>query len=302
MFPMFYVSQLASRRVKVSLGGQAADELFGGYARYALAHPARVVASWFRGRGEVAPQGDPKPAARVGGNLLKQLLDRRNVERIVRTGLLARDWRGRYFANFAKLGEAEWLRLFSPAVVSRAQAWDTFAATLARSPATDPADKLMHWDLQTYLPGLFQQDDRMSMANGLESRVPLADPRLVRFAFHSAFDLKLRGGATKWLLRKAVADVLPGEVLNRRKVGFDTPTERWMRSTHREFVRETLLSSRARSRGFWSADGLRALMDDDTRPGWNDLTWKVLAVETWARVFLDRDTPAGVAPGGPRAA
>lgn len=302
MFPMYCVSRLASKRVKVCLGGQAADEIFGGYARYALAHPGKVLASWYSGRSELAHATGAPPSARVGGNLFKQLLDRGNVSRLLRTGLLATSWSSRYFANFAKLSERDWLRVFTREVVSRRRAREIFEETLERSPATDPADKLMHWDLQTYLPGLFQQDDRMSMANSLESRVPLADPRLVRYAFHSPFDLKVRGGATKWVLRQAVADVLPGEVLNRRKVGFDTPTERWMRTTHRDFVRDTLHSQRAQSRGFWSGEALRALVDDEQRPGWYDLTWKALAIETWAQVFLDRRAPSGVLPEGRHAA
>ena len=89
----------------------------------------------------------------------------------------------------------------------------------------------------------------MCMANSLESRVPIADPRVVRFALHTRFDLKLRGGATKWILRRAVADVIPADVLSRRKVGFDTPAESWMRDRHPDFVRDLLLSKAARERG-----------------------------------------------------
>src|SRR4029077_548622 len=107
----------------------------------------------------------------------------------------------------------------------------------------------------------FHQDDRMSMANSLESRVPLADPRVVRFAWHTSFDLKVRSGASKWILREAVADVIPAEVLNRRKVGFDTPAEKWMRGSQSGFVRDLLLSTRARTRGLWNGSGVERLLD-----------------------------------------
>ena len=145
----------------------------------------------------------------------------------------------------------------------------------------------MHWDMQTYLPGLFHQDDRMNMAAGLESRVPLADPRMVAFALQTAFDLKFRGGASKWVLRKAVSDVLPDWILNRRKVGFDTPAESWMRGQHAGFVRDLLLSQPSKNRGMWNLRGIEALLQNTRAPHWFDVTWKLVCLEAWARVFLD---------------
>jgi asparagine synthase (glutamine-hydrolysing) len=300
MLPMYYVSQLAARRVKVCLGGQAADEIFGGYARYALVHPARVLRSWAFDR--QASAADGTPGSRLSGNLWKQLVDRRNLLRLAsNVGALA-GWRRRYFNNFAKVPERSWLSIFADReCVSRGAAWEVFNQTLDASPAVDPADKVMHWDMQTFLPGLFQQDDRMSMANSLESRVPLADPRMVEFAFHSRFDLKFHGGASKWILRQAVADLVPAEVINRRKVGFDTPAEAWMKSRHADFVRDTLLSQRARERGMFSPAGIARLLDRTEHPLWFDLAWKALCIETWATVFLDgaRPMPATSDNAGP---
>jgi asparagine synthase (glutamine-hydrolysing) len=150
-------------------------------------------------------------------------------------------------------------------------------------------DKIMHWDLQTYLTGLFHQDDRMSMASSLESRVPLADPRLVRFAFKVPADLRFRSGASKWVLRKAVSTMLPSLVLNRRKVGFDTPAEAWL-NQHNAFVRDTLLSSRSMSRGFWNRRGIESLLESKDF----DRLWKVLSIELWASIFLDSRPPSGL--------
>ncbi len=303
MLPMDAVVQLAARRVKVCVGGQAADEVFGGYARYALAHPWKVASQWAKGapaslaaklRARASRASNPGAAgpATVGGNVWKQFAERGTLERIarnVRTGADGLfDWRDRYFNNFAKVPEAHWRDLFAdPAMVSRASMRALFRETVDASPATDPADKVMHWDAQTYLTGLFQQDDRMSMAHSLESRVPLADPRVVRFAFRSGFDLKFRDGASKWILRRAVADVIPAEVLNRRKVGFDTPAVRWMQSTHRDWVRDTLTSQAARSRGFWNARAMNAWLDRPADPLWFDVMWKALCVELWATLTLD---------------
>jgi asparagine synthase (glutamine-hydrolysing) len=285
LIPMYHVSRLAAGRVTVCLGGQAADEVFGGYARYALVHPARVVSSWFSGQTPSDSSGEANP---VGRNLLKQIVDLQNIRRIGRT-IGFGGWSDRYFNNFAKVPEALWLDVLpSPEFVSRRRARAAFQEGLARSPAEDPGDKILHWDMQTYLTGLFQQDDRMSMANSLESRVPIADPRVVRFALHTRFDLKLRGGATKWVLRRAVSDVIPPEVLSRRKVGFDTPAKSWMRDRHPGFVRDLLLSRAAKERGFYDHVSVERFLDRPQTPYWFDIIWKLASIEAWASTFLDR--------------
>jgi asparagine synthase (glutamine-hydrolysing) len=285
MFPMFYVSQLAASQVKVCLGGQGADEIFGGYARYALGRPSQVMRSWFTGRRGQATGTDG--TAEVGGNLRRQF-DTRTVYRLLRNAGNLMNWERSYFENFATVPEATWAQVFQSSVFySRERSRQLFHETVHRSPATDPADKVMHWDVQTYLTGLFHQDDRMSMAVSLESRVPLADPRLVQFAFRTGFDLKFRGGASKWILRQAVSDTLPESVLTRRKVGFDTPVQSWMKQRHSGFLRDVLLSTSARQRGFWNSASVDHLLSHPATDGWFDVVWKILSIETWASIFLD---------------
>lgn len=293
MFPMFHVSRLAARRVKVCLGGQAADEIFGGYARYALAEPGKVLRSWWNDlRHRVATAG----TSHVGGNLGRQLREPRYLLRTARAALGGGlSWRTRYFESFAKVSAGTWKGLLDHDFVSRERARASYDAGLRASPARHPTDLVMHWDQQTYLTGLFQQDDRMSMANSLESRVPLADPRLVRFAFRTHRNLKLRAGASKWALRQAVSDVVPEDVLNRRKVGFDTPAEQWMKNAHRDFLRDLLLSSASRERGWIDPVAMTDWLDHPHRPAWFDVVWKATMIEAWAKTFLDGH-PAPVAP------
>jgi len=286
LIPMYHVSRLAARDVKVCLGGQAADEIFGGYARYALIQPAQVLSSWFSSPSGAEPES---PGHSVGRNLLKQIADAQNLRRIVHT-VGAGSWRARYFENFAKVPESHWRKLLpSEKFVSRRRARAMFEDGINRSPAREPGDKILHWDIQTYLTGLFQQDDRMAMANSLESRVPIADPRVVRFALHTSFRLKLHGGASKWVLRRAVADMIPSSILGRRKVGFDTPAHVWMRDRHRGFIRELLLSRKARERGFYDSRAIEHLLDRPRSPFWFDIVWKLASIEAWASLFLDQN-------------
>jgi asparagine synthase (glutamine-hydrolysing) len=171
MFPMSRVSELASRSVKVCLGGQAADEIFGGYARYALGRPMQVIRSWFFDRHQGA--GHSNTEASVGGNLARQFAEGGTLYRLARNARHLTHWETSYFEHFAKVPERAWLEVFSgPEFCSRSRSRQLFHDVVRRSPATEPMDKIMHWDLQTYLTGLFHQDDRMSMASSLESRVP----------------------------------------------------------------------------------------------------------------------------------
>jgi len=306
MFPMSRVSQLASSEVKVCLGGQAADEIFGGYARYALGRPAQVIRSWYSGRRASARNVSTRDSsarrsgveARFGSNLAPQFAEGGTLYRLARNARHLINWESGYFEHFAKVPERSWMEIFSgPEFCSRARCQQLFHEAVGRSPASEPMDKIMHWDLQTYLTGLFHQDDRMSMANSLESRVPFADPRLVRFAFKVDPNLRFRGGASKWILRKAVSTMLPSLVLGRRKVGFDTPAALWI-GQHDGFVRDTLLSTRSLERGFWSKRGLESLLAS----GQFDILWKVLCIELWASIFLDgspmlSSTTSGVREG-----
>ena len=133
----------------------------------------------------------------------------------------------------------------------------------------------------------------MSMANGLESRVPIADPRVVRFALHTGFDLKLRGGATKWILRQAVADVIPERRaeppegrLRHAGRGVDARTAPRLRAGPADVV------ERARRGRSGIRRAVAAVLDDRGSPYWFDMVWKLVSIEAWARTFLDAPVPA----------
>ncbi len=162
MVPMHHVSRLAAQNVKVCLGGQAADEIFGGYARYALASPLSVLRNWRHGgaglaRQEQAASGGLFAKARrlASGNLQRQLFDLKNLRRLARSSRYLHDWRRRYFENFAVVPDSDWRGLFADeSVVRRQHAFETYSQVLDQSAATDAATKALalgHADLPTGL-------------------------------------------------------------------------------------------------------------------------------------------------------
>lgn len=287
MFSMNQVSALAGRYSKVCLGGQAGDEIFGGYARYALAYPHRIVKYWLQGKFQRKPPA-ANAAGPTQGNLWHQLREKRTMQRLMRHAASTFNWRESYFENFVDVSPSAWRSVLGhESLFDREASWQTFSDIIDRSPFKDRADKLMHWDVQTYLPGLFHQDDRMSMAASLETRVPLADPRIVEFAFNTPYDLKFYAGSSKWILRQTISDVLPSWIINRRKVGFDIPVGRWFRELHSGFLRDLLLSDRARTRGMWNPAGVEAALRDTGSTHWLTVVWKMVCLEAWAVTFLD---------------
>jgi asparagine synthase (glutamine-hydrolysing) len=291
ILPMFAVSKLASQSVKVCLGGQAADELFAGYARYNLVEPGRAALAWWSGR---QPRHDAARGSQGSRNLWKQLADRRNLERLTLALRAGWSWKRRYLQHFRAVPEGVWLDSgISPELFSEERAYQSLSDFVDRSPASAPTEKVLHWESATYLTQLFQQDDRMSMANSLESRVPFADPRLVRFAMRVPLAFKLSGGSSKRILRDALEGTLPSEIIHRRKAGFDNPVLSWMRREQRDWTQSILRESRTRTRGYFSTAFLESILESDRSPWSNDVLWKVISLELWSRTFLD-ETPTHV--------
>lgn len=282
MISMYAVSRLAARHVKVSLGGQGADELFGGYARYAAVSPFRQVFWELWRRYEDRETG-------IGSTAHKQLGKEGNFKRFVALISRLTSWQRRYFGIISQVPE-EMLTGALPAFaghLGKDRMFRRFLDIIEQCPSSDPMDKVMFWDQQTYLQGLFAQDDRMSMAHSLESRVPLADQRMSRFAGKTRVVWKMRGFSTKWLLKKSLSDVLPTSVINRRKGGFETPGRLWLTVSNREYVREMLLGDTARRRGIYNSEYIEKLLDNELSHGALQLVWKLLNIEVWARLHLD---------------
>jgi asparagine synthase (glutamine-hydrolysing) len=127
------------------------------------------------------------------------------------------------------------------------------------------------------------------MLVSLESRVPLLDHVLMEYVATIPSGLKLRDGQGKAIFKAAMASDLPSDVIGRRKMGFGVPLGAWFRHELKDYARDTLLSSRARDRGLFAPDGVKAILAEHAR-GRRDRSaqiWALLLFEEWARRWLD---------------
>src|SRR5207247_8361687 len=159
--------------------------------------------------------------------------------------------------------EKEWLYTpeFSETVRGH-DSYDLLAGWFEEIQASELLDQMLSVDTHSYLPDdLLVKVDRATMAHGLEARSPFLDHRLMEFAASLPVDLKVRDSQGKYLLKAAMRGVLPDHILDRNKMGFGVPIDRWFRKDCRAFVRDTLLSSRALQRGHFRPDRVRAMLD-----------------------------------------
>ncbi|RME95009.1 MAG: asparagine synthase, partial [Alphaproteobacteria bacterium] len=148
-------------------------------------------------------------------------------------------------------------------------------------------DRMTHFDFKCLLPALLQVEDRMSMAHGLESRVPLLDHALVEFAATVPADVKFKDGQMKNMIKVAFGDVLPQQLLQRRdKMGFPVPLKEWYAGELRDFICDTFSSRSAKSRAFMHYG---KVLDSFTREApFSRKTWGLLSLELWHQLFHDR--------------
>ena len=130
----------------------------------------------------------------------------------------------------------------------------------------------------------------MTMAHSIEARVPLLDHRLIEFVQTIPASLKLRGQETKYILKKAVHGLIPEQIINRPKHGFDVPIRKWLNGELRELLYDTLTGKRARERGLLNQREVLALLDEHRRNRRDNARhlWGLLTLELWHRAFIDQ--------------
>ncbi|MBI3454376.1 MAG: asparagine synthase (glutamine-hydrolyzing) [Candidatus Rokubacteria bacterium] len=284
--PTFVVAQATAQSVKVALSGIGGDETFAGYPRYlgvrlsevARRLPRRLITVPGAVLSRVVPESDESPN---WGDWVRRFV----------TGA-HRALPDRYVGWTRFFDERELGALATPALRER---WDADVEVVHRSAFAahghrDALDGVFRIDLQTYLPDdLLVMADRMSMAHSLELRAPFCDHRVIEESLRISPALKLRGFRLKGLLRMAFADVLPREVLARRKQGFMIPLGRWLRTDLRDVLEDCLAPERVRARGLFVPATVATLKAEHMAGARShaDRLWTLMVAELWMRQYLD---------------
>jgi asparagine synthase (glutamine-hydrolysing) len=286
-FPQYMVSQLASEHLKVVLGGQGGDEIFGGYARYLVAYFEQCI--------KAAIDGTYK-----NGNYvvtIESIIPNLGILREY-TPLIKEFWKDGLFGpldqRFLRLidrstdmqEEITWQDLDIQGVYQKFYEIFNNRSNVAKEAYFD---SMTHFEFKTLLPALLQVEDRMSMAHGLESRVPLLDHPLIEFAATVPADIKFQGGQLKHLLKNAFRDELPSAITNRRdKMGFPVPLKEWFSSELNDFVLETVANMKAKNRDFVNTDAVLRNFGESGQ--FSRKTWALLSLELWQQEFHDKAT------------
>ena len=285
----FLVSEFARRDVTVILSGVGGDELFGGYRRYLGDHYQAYyerLPLWMRRA--AASAGKRLPSDRHSSLL--------NLSRLAKGFLesaeLPFEARYRAYLEVFPSPEARALLLRKPAVTR-----DAIGEAFGKARSRDGLSRMLAVDAETQLPDdLLLLTDKMSMATSLECRVPLLDHELVELAARMPQEVKLRGGRLKHAMKEAVAELLPPDIIERKKRGFGTPMGAWLKQELAPMMNELLSENSLASRDLIDPAPVHRLIaaHEANRVDGTDRLLSLMNLEIWARMYLDGRTPQDV--------
>ena len=285
--PTYYVARETRKHVTVALNGDGGDESFAGYERYAamkLAEKYHFVPKMLRQR-VMGPAVDILPTSELRRSRFRDLKRFMTAAELPKTE--------RYLRWMSTFDSAAKKELFCEAVTAefaKRRDVELIDKWFRESNGTGIVDAALLTDQMTYLPNdLLVKVDIASMANSLEARSPFLDHKVIEFAASLPGSLKMRRFETKSLLKKVATRLVPSDVVYRRKMGFGVPIGKWFRSSMKEFLRESLLSEKALSRGVIRAEIIHRYVDEHTeaRRDHSFPLWTFLMLELWFQRFID---------------
>jgi asparagine synthase (glutamine-hydrolysing) len=285
LFPQYIVSRLASKHVKVILGGQGGDEIFGGYTRYLVAYLEQAL------KGSIYETNEEDEHIVSLESMLPNLPSLKQYVPMMKSFLKEGafdDMDRRYFHLVDRMGSIA--QFFEPDFLNdcRHEAiFRKFSDNFNNPDTKSYFNKMTHFDMLGSLPGLLQVEDRVSMSVSIESRVPLLDRRIVDLISRMPAGMKFKGGEMKYLLKKTIKDIMPPEIMNRKdKMGFPVPLHIWSKNKAKDFIMDTLLSKKAKERNMINTDYIEKLILED-QPLSRGL-WGLLSLELWHNQFIDK--------------
>lgn len=282
VIPQWYIAQIASKEVKVVLTGHGGDELFAGYPSYLIPYLRDL---WRRRDWKELRSALRHLRERMGSDGWKRVLA------LPLYGLLWERDLGRYgrSATFGARDQARLLTAEARKAMAGYEPRDELDRVLARVAGASSLNRLLYLDIKTYLPSLLVVEDRMSMAHSLENRVPILDHRMAELSAQIPGRLKIKDLMLKYIPRKNAAGLLPKSLLAKKKIGFSVPLDEWLRGPMRAFVEDLLLGERARSRGVFRPEAVKAFVETHMA-GRRDLSWQLwslINVELCFRTWMD---------------
>jgi asparagine synthase (glutamine-hydrolysing) len=284
LFPQYMVSKLAKEQgVKVVLGGQGGDEIFGGYARYVIAYLEQAIKGAIQ---RTTDEGEHIVSLKtIVPNLsfienylpmIKQFWSKGTFEPMD----------ARYFHLIDRMeGNVSMLTNDFLENYDRNEVFNRFKKLFNDPNTSSYFNKITHFDLFGSLPALLQVEDRMSMAVSIESRVPLLDKRIIELLAQIPPAIKFKGAEMKYLLKKSTNHIMPAKILERRdKMGFPVPFHLWARNEAKEFLQDTLLSQKSRQRGIFETTEIEKMITAE-KPFGRQL-WGALSLELWFQRFF----------------
>jgi asparagine synthase (glutamine-hydrolysing) len=281
---LYYITKVAREHVTVLLSGEGGDEAFAGYQNYrnlywmeqaksAMGPLAQLASGGMGAVGKATGlQRFKKYAPLMGMPFESYYLSRTTDPSDSFNAMKEQLYTSGFRADLSQNGSA---------VVTR--------QLMERTAGLDTLSRMLYLDTKTWLPDdLLVKADKMTMANSLELRVPLLDHRVLEFAAALPRSLKLRGLTTKYLLKKALTDRVPEQILNRKKTGFPVPYASWIRNEMKDKVREVLTDRKTFERGYFERAAIERILEENDREGRHSKEiFSLLVVELWHRIFAD---------------
>ena len=284
LFPQYMVSKMASQHVKVILGGQGGDEIFGGYTRYLVAYLEQAL------KGAIYESNEEGEHIVNLHTILPNLPGLQNYVPMMKSF-----WKEgafdpmdkRYFRLLNRMGSSQgFLNKDFEAGYDEDLIFDKFSCYFNNSDTKSYFNKMTHFDMFGSLPGLLQVEDRVSMAVSIESRVPLLDRRIVDLVSRMPAGMKFKGAEMKYLLKKSIKDILPEQIMKRKdKMGFPVPLHIWSKNKGKDFILDTMLSQKSKERNIVNTKNIEKLVLSE-QPFSRGL-WGLLSLELWFNQLID---------------